>query len=149
MDAPRRGSPLADPDFNPESVARVRLVDLDPLEHQRMVVNPFLAVFALAVGLKLFFWMIEIGAPVGSGLIAVCTLLLFPPLIHFHCLDCGRTGSYSQRKHHLCPGIINRGQRDEPSARWIPTARAQRVFWVYVLCSVGLLLAVRAIGASN
>src|SRR4051794_10216221 len=48
VEAPRRPE-LADPDFDPAPAAPVRLRDFRPADHQRLVVNPFLAVFLLVL----------------------------------------------------------------------------------------------------
>ena len=47
----------ADPEFDPQSARPVRLVDIDPGEHRRVVVNPFLAVLALVAWWPLERWL--------------------------------------------------------------------------------------------
>ncbi len=47
------------PEFDPPPARSVRLRDFDPLEGQRLVVNPFLATFALIVWWEAARWLLH------------------------------------------------------------------------------------------
>ena len=142
MDAPRRPH-TADPEFDPSPAWSVRLRDFDPLEHQRLVVNPFLAVLGL-IGL----WRATLGLFHSSfpplAVAMVVPLVLLPYLIQYHCLDCGRTGLYSRRRRHACAGVVARRHEGQPSRFPLPSTGAQLVFWGWALGSIAVLLAVAA-----
>lgn len=133
--------PRPDPDFDPHPARPIRLVDSGLAEHQRVVVNPFLAVMALIV------WWASVRWLFGNFLrewavIASLALLSLPYLIHFHCLDCGQTGPYPKLWRHECPGILARRREDRPSRTLLPRARSQLVAWGYLIASAALILAV-------
>jgi hypothetical protein len=135
-----RRPPTADPDFDPPPSSTVRLRDFDPLEHQRLVVNPFLAVFDLVAAV----WLLS---TTQSGAIAgIAGLLLLPLLVQYHCLDCGHTGLYSRRERHACPRVVARWSEGKRSRSLLPTAWVQMVIWVWLLGSVAVLLAVVGLG---
>jgi hypothetical protein len=97
----------ADPEFDPPPVSTVRLRDFDPPEHQRLVVNPFLAVFGLVVLRSFTLWLFRESVPLATvGTLGLMVLL--PTLIQYHCLDCGKTGRYSRRARHACPAVLAR-----------------------------------------
>ena len=144
MDATRRPGAL-DPDFDPTPMALTRLRDFDPREHQRLVINPFLALLGVLGQAWLIralfvaghtFWSATIGAPIW----------LLPWLIQYHCLDCGHTGPYPRHRRHACPAVVARWQGGL-SRRWrFPSPWAQVVVWGWVLGSLGVLAAVLASG---
>ena len=144
MEAPRRPEP-ADPDFDASPGLRRWPLDFDPTGHQRLVVNPFLAVLGL-VGLGWISFDILYDSPV--PVLAIATMLpiaLLRYLIQYHCLDCGRTGSYSRHKTHACPGVLARWREHQ---RWrfpFPTPGTQLVIWGWVLGAVGLLVVITAL----
>jgi hypothetical protein len=140
VEATRRPGP-ADPEFDPSPPAPVRLRDFDPLEFQRLVVNPFLAVFGLVVLVEVTRGLLGSEMP-PLALLVVVPLLILHHLIQYHCLDCGRTGRYVRRGRHACPAAYARWHEGrEPR---FPSARAQMVVWGWLIASAALLLAVLA-----
>ena len=119
---------------------------VSPADYQRLVINPFLAL-AWLLGCC---WSIQrlIASPM-APLALIPTVLLgsMPVLIHFHCLDCGRTGIYPRWWRHVCPGILARAHRNRAGwFRW-PRARTQLILWCYILGPVALLIVVLGVGA--
>ncbi len=138
MDAPLRLD-RADPEFEPLPAPTLRLRDFDPRDHQRLVVNPFLAVF----GLIALAWALRqrnhfLFEPVNLALLLTLFGLRF--LIEYHCLDCGVNGRYVRWKHHACPRVVDRWISDKDSR--FPTARTQLFVWGWLLGSVAVLLLV-------
>lgn len=134
--------PRPDPEFAAEPFPTAPLPPDFPLaDHQRLVVNPFLAVAGL-VGWAWLTGRLLRGPFPPLGLVPTCLLFCLPFLIHYHCLDCGATGIYPRRARHACAKVVRRGQLDRPAwFRW-PRARTQLILWGYVLGATGLLLAV-------
>jgi len=130
-----------DPDFDPESARPGRLADHDPAEHQRVLVNPFLATLALIAWWAATLALIRGPFP-PSALLPILALAGLPWLIQFHCLDCGRTGAYPTLRRHACPAILARRLEDRPSRAILPRPRSQLVVWWYLIGSVTLILAV-------
>ena len=145
MQAPRRPN-LADPEFDPPPAPTVRLRDFDPLEGQRLVVNPFLAALGLIVWWEVARWSLRSWFP-PLFVLTILPLALLHYLVQYHCLDCGRTGPYARRDRHACPALIARRAEAKRSRFPIPSARSQLVFWAYILGSAALLLVVS--GASS
>ncbi len=142
MEAPSRPHP-ADPEFDAGPPSSVRLRDFDPQEHQRLVVNPFLAAFALMAWWQSAGWLLR-GAFPPIAVASIIPLILLPTLIHYHCVDCGRTGTYPRRREHICPGVFARWNRGPRSRLPFPSAWVQLVCWIYLLGSATLLIAVAA-----
>jgi hypothetical protein len=147
VDASRRTRP-ADPDFDRLTGPTRGLRGFVPLEHQRLVVNPFLAVLGL-LGLIWLAWQLAFSpVPVLSG-VALFLILLLRYLIQYHCLDCGRTEPYPRHRGHACPGVFARWSEGQTSQIPYPTARAQLVVWGWLLGAVGVLLAVIAFSRTD
>lgn len=141
MDAsPRPGPPDLEFDAPPNPI---RLRDFDPVEHQRLVVNPFLAVLAALGWWKLTVRLIDGPFP-PLFVLPLIGLALLPVLIHYHCLDCGHTGAYPYRGRHACPGILARARLSERPSSILPTARGQLILWGWVIASVALVVVVVA-----
>jgi hypothetical protein len=148
VEAPRRPD-LADPEFDPDPVAPVRLRDFNPVEHQRLVVNPFLAVFSMIAWWLSARWLLLRGPFPPMAVASVLFLFLLPRTLQYHCLDCGRTGAYKRRHRHACSAVVARwNDRRKP---WfpIPSAESQLVFWMYVVGSAALLHAVSRLGSGG
>ena len=131
MEATRRPRP-ADPEFDPSPPAPVRLREFDPLEFQRLVVNPFLAVFGLVV-------LVEVGRGLGGSELPPLAILVVIPmamlhhLIQYHCLDCGRTLWFRARRRHTCDPMLARW-RERRSGRWpLPDLGTQMMLWFIVI----------------
>ncbi len=134
---------LSDPEFVTSTVPTPRLRDFDPRDYQRLVVNPFLAVFVLVLLPKLFRWLIESVSLAPVALLLTVPLLLLPRLIQFHCLDCGQTASYHRSKDHACHQVLNRYHQDRETK--FPHAWLQLIIWGWILGSVAVLLLVLSI----
>lgn len=140
--------PRPDLDFAPNPYPASPLpADFTPPDHQRLIVNPFLAVVALIAWAWLTRRLFLTKFP-PLALLPSLILGLLPILIHTHCLDCGETGIYPRWRRHACPKVILRSRTHRP--RWFawPTARTQLILWGYVLGSVALLLAVVGAGTA-
>ncbi len=142
MEATRRPHP-ADPEFDPSPAVQPRLRDFDPLEHQRLVVNPFLAVLGL-IGLGQATLGLFRSRFSDLAIVTIVLMAVLPYLIQYHCLDCGRTGSYLLNKEHACPGVLARWREGRRSRFPFPTPWAQLLVWGWVLGAVALLLTVLA-----
>ena len=133
--------PRPDLDFVPDPFPAAAFPPgLDPADGQHLVVNPFLAVAALAgwawMTLRLFR-----GAFPPLALIPTLLLGWLPFLVHYHCLDCGATGPYPRWRRHACPAVVRRAQRAQVGWLAWPRAWSQLVVWLYVLGAAGFLLA--------
>jgi len=138
--------PRADRDFSADPFPASRFPpDFNPVEHQKLVVNPFLAVAALVAWAWLTRRLFLTTFP-PAALLPALILGLLPALIHTHCLDCGSTGIYPRFPQHACLKVILRSRSNRP--RWFPwpTARTQLIVWGYILGAVALLLAVVGAG---
>ena len=142
MSTPRRPR-IADPEFDPSPVRTIRLRDFDAPEHQRLVVNPFLAVLGL-IGLWQATALLAGSEYPLLAIVMVLPLAFLPYLVQYHCLDCGRTGPYLRRRRHSCEGVVSRWRDGHPSRFPLPSTWAQLVFWGWVLGSIAVLLAVEA-----
>ena len=139
---PRNRPDLSDPDVDPIPGPSVRLRDFDPLEHQRMVVNPFLGVLGLILWWLSARWLLLRGPFPPLAVLTVFGLVFLPYAIQVHCLDCGRTGSYPRRGRHACPGVLARSQARARPHPPLFAARMQLIVWGYVIASAALLMAV-------
>ncbi len=145
MDAPRR-PPLADPDFDPPPSRHVRLRDFNPAECQRLVVNPFLAAFAMVVWWEAVRRLLA--SPFAPAFVLMFLPLVFLPyLVQFHCLDCGRTGAFPRRDYHACPALLVRMAEGKRPRLPIPSARAQLFVWGYILGGATLLYSVAGVSS--
>jgi len=142
VEAPRRPHP-ADPEFDALPASPVRLRDFDPLEYQRLVVNPFLAVFGLIVLGQVARWLLLSSFP-PLAIATALPLVMLHHLIQYHCLDCGQTGRYHRRRRHACPAVFARWHDGRRSRFPFPSSWIQLVVWGWLLASAALLLAVGA-----
>ncbi len=146
--APASPSPTRpDPEFALDPFPMPRLPPGAILaDHQRLIINPFLAVAGLAglIGLAI----VAAGSvyqPV--ALFPVVLMAGLPALVQYHCVDCGATGTYRRWALHACPKLVSRTLRNRPGwFRW-PSARLQFVVWLYVLGCLGVLVAILGVGA--
>ncbi len=97
--------------------------------HQRLVVNPFLAVFGTILWFLLLRYtvqtrLLKLFAPVAASFV----LMIF--LLEYHCLDCGRTGRLVHWRKHLCERVEMR--RLSTAIHWSfwPSVFSQLVWWV-------------------
>jgi hypothetical protein len=136
----RRRAELTDPDFEPlPPPARVRLRSFNPRDHQKFVVNPFLAVLGLILLGKLAVLLVFSGFP-PFAISLIIPLAFLPHLIQFHCLDCGKTGRYLRKDHHACSTIHARWDEDRSSK--FPSSKAQLTLWAWLLGSAAILILV-------
>ncbi len=142
MEASRRHE-AADPEFDASTAPPPRLRDFDPPEHQRLVVNPFLAVLGL-LGLAWLARELTHSPMVALAGLLVLPLVMLPYLVQYHCLDCGRTGPYPRHRGHACPGVLARWREGHRSRFPFPTPWAQVVVWGWVIGAIAVLLAVVA-----
>ena len=143
---PRRGRhPSATsprPRLRPFAGPPVRLRDFDPLEHQRLVVNPFLAVFGLIVlvaGRPFAPFLVSSPWPspgIPAGVPAAPDPVSLPRLRPDRLLSPPRRPRLPGRPRPLARGT--------PFAAPFPSSRAQLVVWGWLLGSVAVLLAVLA-----
>ena len=143
-----RAGPRPDPEFLADPFPVARLPSDFPLDdHQRLVVNPFLAVVALIAWAWITRQLFRSSFP-PLALIPTLFLIELPFAVHVHCFDCGQTERFARWRRHACPKAVLRARLDRP--RWFrwPTARTQLVVWCYVLGAVALLLAVVGVGVS-
>lgn len=122
---------------------------VDPIEAQRVVVNPFLGVGCLVFWAWLTY-RLYIGPMPPLAVLAALSWLAIPFSLQIHCVDCGETFPYARWRVHLCPNAASRAwQRIEsgrPLGRFWPSARVQLFVWGYILGSVALLGGLLTIG---
>jgi hypothetical protein len=146
---PRPHPPTHDPDLDPPRPA-AGAAGQTPLyleEFQRLVANPFLAVFWL---IALFGLLREALAMKSLPLVGVaaCGLLPLGYLLQYHCRDCGETGFLFRWRSHACPGVLARQQTGRARRIRGPNPTTQLILWIYILICTGSLLAVvlRSVG---
>ena len=140
---PRLHTPTYDPDLDPPRPT-AGANGGPPLyleEFQRLVANPFLAVFWLIVLFGLLREALAIKSLPLVGL-AVCGLLVLGHLLQYHCRDCGSTGPLFRWKSHACPSVLARQQTGRARRIRGPNPYTQMVLWIYVLIGTGILLVV-------
>lgn len=129
--------------------ARAWPAGVNPIEAQRVVVNPFLGVGCLVFWAWLTHRLYRGPIPPLSVL-AVLSWLAIPHALQFHCVDCGETFSFPRWRAHLCPNAASRAwlriEAGRPLGRYWPSARVQLYVWGYLLGSVALLGGLLAIG---
>jgi hypothetical protein len=141
VDASRRPE-TADPEFDPLPGHRPRLIDFDPPDHQRLVVNPFLAVLGL-IGLGWMAYGLIFDSPAPAlAIVMIFPIALLPYLIQYHCLDCGRTAAYPRHKRHACAGVVARWREGYRRRFPFPSPWAQLVVWGWLLGAIALLLGI-------
>ena len=101
---------------------------LPPGEHQRLVVNPFLAVFSLIVWWLAARWLLLRG-PFPPWPSLWCSRWPSSPARAVSCLDCGKTGSYTRRGRHACAAVLARWNERRKARLPIPSPWAQLVVW--------------------
>ena len=82
-----------------------------PSEYQRLVANPFLAVFWLIVLVRASHarpWPSRSLLASSGSPLAACSALGY--LLQYHCLDCGPTGLLFRWRSHACPTRLARQQ---------------------------------------
>jgi hypothetical protein len=139
-------SPLFDPELDTShelSTSRLPALPIEAIgEHQRLVVNPLVAILCGLAGVALIQHALRTRNAVLFGT-AVGVLFLSFLLIQFHCRDCGATGWYLHAGRHACAAVVARW-RQCVSARSGLRAGTQLLIWVYVLVAGGLAYAVLA-----
>lgn len=79
-------------------------------EHQRLVVNPLLAILDAVVSVCLIDHALRT-RNAALFLAALGLLLLAFLLFQYHCMDCGSTGWYLHAKRHACGPVVDRCAR--------------------------------------
>lgn len=113
------------------SSSRFTAVPIEAIgEHQRLVVNPLVAILCSLSGVALIQQALRT-----RNVVLFCTavgvLFLSLLLIQFHCRDCGATGWYLHSGKHACAATVERW-RQNLSASGLG-ARTQLLIWTYVL----------------
>ena len=134
----RSGHDVFDPDLDPPPV-RVAGLDRDSVvRFQRLVVNPFLAVSVFVLIVALCRIAVEKRWPTLFG-IGVALFVVDGFLVHYHCLDCGKTGWLIRYRRHSCPTVVSRWQLGDSRRLRGPGVRLQLTAWLIVLASVFVL----------
>jgi hypothetical protein len=131
---------VQDPDFDAPrtSVRRPRGPVLVPQETQRLLANPFLSVALAFFGFAILasgYWG---GSPMRP---AIALLLAFSSwvFLHYHCLDCGKTGFLFRWRSHECERVLLR-RLAGVVRRWRgPTPVLQTILWAYALLCLAIL----------
>ena len=130
---------LPDPDLDATTSERNLPYEAQPEMFLRLVANPFLGVFALMVWFGLMYLIVRGVAGAFSTLallLGLATLALLPRFLHYHCLDCGRTGLLTEWKRHVCPSVVAR-RFEGRARRWHgPTPTVQVLLWLWFLAAV-------------
>ncbi|MGZ3433440.1 MAG: hypothetical protein ACXWN0_17105 [Isosphaeraceae bacterium] len=128
-------SPVYDPQLDAShklSTSRLPAVPIEAIGwHQRLVVNPLVAILSTLAGVALIQH-----ALLTRNVVLFCTavgvLFLSLLLIQFHCRDCGTTGWYLHSSRHACAAVVARW-RQNVLARSGLRARTQLLIWSYVM----------------
>jgi hypothetical protein len=134
--------PTHDPDLDPPRGGHQRPPvppALRPQEYQRLVANPFLALFGLIVIIQVFRLGLEL-RNLGVAGLALFGLPVLNYLLQYHCLDCGSSGRLFQWESHACPSVLARRQNGRARRFRGPNPVLQTVVWGYVLTGVGILV---------
>ncbi len=123
------GDPSFDPDFNLRGDRAIR-EPLEPIEDcQRLVANPFLAVF-FWTGTVAFLRESAHDHNLNYFVWAMLLLVLGGVFLQFHCLDCGKTRWLLGWRRHACPTVVARRERLLPPPRLRgPDLKMQLVVW--------------------
>jgi hypothetical protein len=129
-----------DRDLDPPRARRTRASARVPSIHdyQRLVANPFLAVFGVIVWLAALRQTTEMRR-LDLFCFAVAGLALIVPLFQCHCLDCGGTQRLTRWRTHRCERVEARRLAGRPRRFRGPTPPTQTVLWFYALLAVGAL----------
>jgi len=113
------------------STSRLAAVPVEAIGwHQRLVVNPLVAILCNLAGVALIQHALRTRNVV-LFCSAVGVVFLSLLLIQFHCRDCGATGWYLYAGKHVCAAVVARW-RQNLSASGL-TARTQLLIWAYVM----------------
>ena len=124
--------PTIDPIANPRAIRTQHVSPWGLEAHQRLIVNPFLAVFGLLIWMLLFRFSVKFQRlDVFFGVVCGGILLVFLP--EYHCLDCGQTGRLLNSKTHVCERVEIRSLDDGLSSTIWPSTHFQVVVWGFVL----------------
>jgi hypothetical protein len=146
----QRSEPAAEPrSFDPEFHALAPrtpdYLDRSFEAYQRLVANPFLALFALIPWGIAFRWAFLARSLEGLGALLI-GLGLILCLLQFHCRDCGKTGSLIRWRSHVCERAIARQRAGRYRSFRGPNPTTQTLLWGYAIV-VAALLARIALGA--
>ncbi|WZO96688.1 hypothetical protein EP7_003693 [Isosphaeraceae bacterium EP7] len=121
----------------------------DRIEHfQRLVVNPFLAVFCVLATWKILFRLTH-GHPTVAVVLSFLALPIPYLLLQFHCRDCGRTGMYRNWPRHECEMVALR-RREGVRRRWRrPSPGFQLRVWFLLLGAAVFLHAIIALARDH
>jgi hypothetical protein len=114
-----------------------------PERYLRVLANPFLACAGLVAWLLVVDWLRrlyvrdpQLMGPLAPLLVILALVGLFglvPRLLHFHCLDCGRTGPLSRWREHSCSLSNLRRQAVRPRRLRGPSPFVQVILWLWAL----------------
>lgn len=110
-----------------------------PERYQRLVANPFLAIFGGVAWVSLLRW-ISLTRRGDLLFPALCSGLLLVLYLQYHCLDCGGTGHLLRWRRHDCLRVRLRRELNRPRRFRGPTPGVQTFLWV-VLMGMALLVA--------
>ncbi len=130
-----------DPELDPPRRPSLHLRDPLPEEYQRLVANPFLAV----LGLIAWSQMLRLAYDARNPLLllgVVLSLAGVAYLLHYHCLDCGRTGLLIRWRRHACERVVARRLADRPRRVRGPNPSVQVVLWGYLLLGLAVLVGI-------
>jgi hypothetical protein len=100
-------------------------------EHQRLVINPLVAILCILSGVALIQHALRT-----RNVVLFCTavgvLFLSLLLIQFHCRDCGATGWYLHASRHACAAVVARWRRKVLPRSGL-RARTQLLIWSYIM----------------
>jgi hypothetical protein len=113
-----------------------------PEVYLRLVANPFLGAFGLLVWLVLMYAIYRgVAGPFSlmAAVLALASLALLPHLLHYHCLDCGRTGRLSAWRRHICPTVVARRFEGRERIFRGPSPTVQVLLWLWLLATLLLV----------
>jgi hypothetical protein len=139
---PRPGTFDPDLDLQP----RFTSDSAEPIDtYQRLVANPFLALFGWLAGVGLLREALR-RANLPLFLIAIAVFIASVFLLQFHCLDCGATRWLPRYQRHACPAVLARQANARRRRFRGPGLKTQLIGW-FVVMSIVFVLGMLALAA--
>lgn len=133
-----------DPELDPHPPRHRRRQGRVPRDCQRLVANPFLALLVFLGGLSMFGQAMLIDGmpmvPLALGALATVALSIY--LLHYHCLDCGKTGWLFRWRYHCCAVVADRQRTG--TGRLMPGMSPvnQTLLWTMLMCVAVMVVAI-------
>ena len=113
-----------------------------PEAYLRLVANPFLAFAFVDVWLIVLHESVvgEFAGPLMPILVVVLLagLGLVPSFMHYHCLDCGKSGRLLRWRKHVCHKALARREAGVRRKARGPTPPVQVILWIWLTMATAI-----------